>query len=332
MVALVGRIQSLQMLRFAAALGVAVNHATVEFRQPQFAIGPAGVDIFFVLSGFVITHAAAAKPTNFLADRLTRVYPIYWAMAAPWLFFEILGGHAAFDRTFVTLTLWPALGSFVTPYLPAAWTLPYELLFYVCLWATLKGVKVRWLLYAYAGFVAASLVVNWPIVHFIGSAFILEFLAGAAISRLRGLGAIAGMACALAGVAAMIAVGSSATAGHFHFLPVDDLRRAVLWGVPAVAVVLGIAQLDLRSPAWKPLIFLGDASYSIYLSHPLVIVALSMAHMRSVPVAAALCVTVGVIVHLVLERPLLRDSRALVASLLRRRFRAAPEVITSQPG
>jgi peptidoglycan/LPS O-acetylase OafA/YrhL len=67
-----------------------------------------GVDLFFVLSGFVITHAARSRPETFLRDRLVRIYPTYWFWAAGWLALAAKDASLGGWPLFTTLTLLPA--------------------------------------------------------------------------------------------------------------------------------------------------------------------------------------------------------------------------------
>ena len=74
------RLISIQCLRFAAATAVVLAHCS----SGRFLFGSFGVDIFFVISGFIITRVMARREAiPFLIDRLTRIYPIYWLCLAP---------------------------------------------------------------------------------------------------------------------------------------------------------------------------------------------------------------------------------------------------------
>jgi peptidoglycan/LPS O-acetylase OafA/YrhL len=66
------RLDTVQALRGIAALAVVCNHI------PAIEHGAFGVDLFFVISGFIVCHVAAADPGRFMAKRLIRVLPLYW--------------------------------------------------------------------------------------------------------------------------------------------------------------------------------------------------------------------------------------------------------------
>ncbi len=76
----VKRLYAIQYLRAVAALGVVVFHAA-ERTGTHFAIGAAGVDIFFVISGFIMWVLAGTRtttPAAFLRERIERIVPLYW--------------------------------------------------------------------------------------------------------------------------------------------------------------------------------------------------------------------------------------------------------------
>src|SRR5437899_691534 len=130
------RINSLQVLRFLAAAMVAGLHIEQHGRSLDGLsiyggwlsnVGTFGVDVFFVLSGFIIAKTAVGKtPGEFLWLRLTRVVPYYWLLTAAFLPFA---GHAAgftWGSLLATFTFYPELG---LPVPAVAWTLFSEILF-----------------------------------------------------------------------------------------------------------------------------------------------------------------------------------------------------------
>ena len=135
------RLSSIQILRAAAALSVALFHAC-QWSQADFAVGAAGVDLFFLISGFVLWLAAERAPVSpgaFLWARFTRVAPLYWiwtliaaAMAAVWppitAIIHLGLGHLLLSLAFLPHTD-PAGGPW--PLLPSGWTLVYEAFFYL---------------------------------------------------------------------------------------------------------------------------------------------------------------------------------------------------------
>ncbi|HET9161111.1 MAG TPA: acyltransferase family protein, partial [Caulobacteraceae bacterium] len=77
-----GTLLSIQYLRAVAAVMVLVYHST-RLTAFKFEVGAAGVDVFFVISGFILWTIAAEKPitpVQFLVRRWQRVAPFYWVM------------------------------------------------------------------------------------------------------------------------------------------------------------------------------------------------------------------------------------------------------------
>ena len=140
---------SIQALRALAALAVTTYHA-LQWADGGFDVGRAGVDVFFVISGFIMWHVTAGRdmaPADFLWRRLTRVAPLYWlstlgvlAVALVWPAFlpEVRPGwaHLALSLAFI-----PHLDPKGLPFptLPPGWTLNYEAVFYLIFAAALAG-------------------------------------------------------------------------------------------------------------------------------------------------------------------------------------------------
>jgi exopolysaccharide production protein ExoZ len=107
-----------------------------------------------------------------------------------------------------------------------------------------------------------------PIFQFLGNPIILEFIFGVALSYLPLCRPAA--LCLPIGAAALVATGFIGIAPPIQvneFLAGDEnFRRVLVYGVPAAMIVLGTMQIDAKPSAWT---FLGDASYTLYLSHML---------------------------------------------------------------
>lgn len=313
----VGKLRSLQVLRFFAALAVVWEHASVRVGH-HFSGGQAGVDVFFVLSGFVISHAARTRPETFLRDRLIRIYPIYWLWAAGWLALAATNGPVGGWGLFTTLTLLPApTDHVIATYVAVGWTLCFEVMFYSAVWLNLRGVSWRILALGYVAAFTASIFSHRGILNFVGSPMVIEFALGVLAYRVgRGHPTLGAAALALAFIV-------------FSILP-KQLIQAQAWmesyiGLAGVAfigplafmAVWGAAQFDCKSPLWRPLALLGDASYSIYLSHLLLMetAARVVGHAFDPLFASTICVAVGLVAYLLVERPLLGFIRRLEARL-----------------
>ncbi|HVA13795.1 MAG TPA: acyltransferase [Stellaceae bacterium] len=318
---------SIQYMRAIAAVAVLVFHAA-DRAGTSFGVGAAGVDIFFVISGFimwVITARDPLRPAQFLARRAARIVPLYWlvtlavagtALALPPLFPNLRPtlGHVG-----KSLLFYPHAdpSGLIAPLIVPGWTLNYEVFFYAVFAISLSmAVRIRaFALTAVLGFFVLS--GHWapssdPAWSTYTSPLLLEFLSGVWLGKAWTDGLlprpIVGFSSLAVGVASMVVV----TAAGIDIEPV----RLLAWGVPAFLIVAGAVSLDWRGlvPDWPILKFLGDASYSIYLVHGLAISfcarVLAMIGMSAAPVILLVSVIGGLAVgsgcYQFVERPLMR--------------------------
>lgn len=328
----------LQGARAAAALAVLQMHAAQlaekhllvqppDALSPLIAQGYLGVDFFFVLSGFIILHAHQSDPRtvaaagSYLKKRITRIYVPYLPLALLMISFEILFSQMATDKhwsifTSLTLVAWDYPPQ---PVLSVAWTLIHEVMFYA----------VFLLSYVTRGF--AGLIVAWGALIGAtilgGTAVPFEVLPPLAEANLRifldpiNLEFVAGMTAAVAvrslpptWARASLTIGVLGLIVFFSMLGSGASR--VWFGVAMAFVVAGLVWLEkagrLRVPA--PLVFLGDASYAIYLIHvPVIATGWLVAKQWSIPVSWSAAVLIGITVglgfgllyHVFVERPAL---------------------------
>jgi peptidoglycan/LPS O-acetylase OafA/YrhL len=332
------KLDGLQVLRAAAALMVMLLHGTgllaerlsldlgVAFFKPGFH----GVDVFFVLSGFIIHHTAGrvSGRGEFVWRRFVRLFPVYWLVTllllvayamSPTPEMAFKGDPGVILRSFLLL---PSERHVVG----VAWTLVLEVGFYA-LFALLYFRRPP-LLYAALGLWA---LVGWfarPEAYALRALFnpiVLEFLLGcaaaAAHARWGARLAWPALAIGLASFAAAWAVVVADNGGH----------HVLAFGVSSALVVYAAAGLSGRGP--RVLVFLGDASYSIYLLHATAIsvllklatgfgVAPQLAHPLG-GIAILLIALAGCCAFYVgVERPLLAACR---------RWRGAPRLTRALP-
>lgn len=298
---------------------VVVYHACRWAWRP-FDIGAAGVDVFFVISGFILWTIAAQRPVTpgrFLLKRALRVAPLYWlltlavtvvALAAPAFFFD---AKPTIPHVLMSLAFIPHLNETGQPFplIAAGWSLNYEAIFYLVFAASLFARpehRFRWLAVGLVGLALLGMVV--PQAYFLGfNLMYLQFLAGAWFARWRLAG---GLMPRIIGymLIAMSVAGFTAFAFADLFMTV---LRPLWWGLPAFALVAGLVTLEddggLPTIGWLKI--LGDASYSIYLTH--VIVTEVLTHLMNagslpyIPVAIGLSLAIGLGCHYLVERPLL---------------------------
>ncbi|AWN50038.1 acyltransferase [Methylobacterium terrae] len=336
----------MQVLRALAAAMVAAGHAQFEvaglaaraglpFASATWLPWPAGVDVFFVISGFIIVHASASLHGKadarqiFLAHRIARVVPLYWlattlALALAWLRPGLVGTGADGALAVVASYLfWPmarADGT-VLPLYSLGWTLNYEMAFYVLFalalpWGprrTVLGVSAL-----LAGLVlAGALVRPLPVpLAFWSDPIVLEFACGAllALARREGLRLAGPVRLALAGLGLVLL----SLAGDDPALP-----RCIAWGGPATLLVAAasLGPAGDASAVWRPAVVLGDASYALYLAHPFVVrgvrvvaeatgVAARIGPGPMVLLMLVLACLAAILLHRIIERPLTRIARS----------------------
>lgn len=325
----VQQIHSLQILRGLAAIAVVHAHTITEWEaltgtptRDGWHTGAVGVDIFFVISGFIITQTAtrAGSGWAFFVRRWQRVAPLYWLLSLPWLLF--VSGDGFLGRLRSTLTFVPVSeGEPLLPLHPSGWTLCFEMLFYSAIaFAVGRGPRTWSLATALLlAAIAAQTLVGGPILAFIGNPILVEFLFGAALAwlwRLRW--PLAGLS-AIGAALTVLAVISFTGAGDIHegrwtFDASLSWPRVVLFGLPALGLVWGALQLD--SPPLARWSFFGDASYSIYLTHLIVLFGVTgVWRVAALPVwiytptAMAIAIVGGCVCYERIEKPLLQYVR-----------------------
>lgn len=252
------------MLRGLAACAVVFLHAYGEGAE----YGAAGVDLFFVISGFIM--ASIPKRPTFLLDRVWRIFPMWLLAVSAWLLWY---GADSWQSVVSSLTLWPVYRAIVPPALPVGWTLCFEMLFYCALaWSLRVGAKAPLAMFALA--FAGGFLMDAPLLHFLGSPMILEFLFGALIAKCP---LDKRLAVPLLAFAVTILLGSPSWL-YDNGIAFD--REAILrvgyWGVPAALIVYAALANERLFRDWDIPVLLGNASYSIYLFHLIVMRALHL--------------------------------------------------------
>ena len=275
---------SIQVLRACAASMVLLAHQWPALRElgapdaiPNWVSGAFGVDLFFVISGFIMVYTSEPlfgrrdAPRIFIGRRLLRIVPLYWALTivlvVGWLFrFGQLPEHSSWREVLSSLLFFPTAQA---PVLGQGWTLNYEMFFY-CLFA-LAIVLRREIAVAVLTtvlFALTALPFTDPPMSVWGSSLVWEFAFGMWI----GLAYRAGWRIAPT-LAIVVAFASFAAALYVSPFDFAGVGRAVAWGVPAFLIVgsFALCRVDLgKLRVLAAVVALGDASYALYLVHSLV--------------------------------------------------------------
>ncbi len=341
------KLQTLEVVRALAALAVVVYHSS---HQPfmaglcsempsAFAFGKYGVPVFFVLSGFIIIFVhgreigCPERVPRYFYRRWLRIWPLYAALTL----FQVIAKPLIPGRELeplsqvITSLLFLDLGE--TPIINVGWTLVHEAFFYLVFGVVMVfGVRfVAWFLFV---FLALQTGVHFdqstagPLASFVFSPMRWYFLVGIAVGCMTPI-TVSGISQGprKVGLFVLLSVGLIGSVGAIT----PNLGKVSGW-ILLMAVLIGLllfalVSYDLRRRVRMPrlLVYLGAASYSIYLVHSTVI-DLGLVVLRKVApvlllnhlgttmtVLAGISVGCGLVCHEILEKPLIRWIRNLRA-------------------
>ncbi|MCF6220206.1 MAG: acyltransferase [Robiginitomaculum sp.] len=286
---------NIQSLRGIAALLVVFSHLLViegKYSPDQslgswMNFGQVGVDLFFVISGFIMVHVAmkmqrgGKSVMEFLFARFSRIYPLYWLVSAALLMVWLVRP----DMVFSSFTTEPnIIKSFLLypdtrdPLLAVGWTLIHEIGFYL-IFALALLLKPKWLLpflllwavvIGLGQYMGAN--THSPLIALLFSPLTYEFLAGAfagwVFHKWNAKFALPSLVLGLLLWAATLFVLISAG----HSMIENHMGRAIHFALPASLTVYGLAGIKTNLPKWSQT--LGDWSYALYLTHVLTLTLL----------------------------------------------------------
>ena len=291
------KLEIVQAFRGIASIGVLLTHCSVIFQDQLgrpflsniFAFGGAGVDFFFVLSGFIIFYIHEKdinKPDrfkSFLLKRLSRVYPLYWFVVAVKLISS--WGLKGFDLSEVNLS-WDFLSSIaLLPQkqelliLGVSWTLSFEIFFYLVFGLAILFPRQVVLPMIGAWFVGCaahlfglfSIARGTLLADFWLSPLNLEFAMGCySAYLLRRHRFSSGQALLCGGIFLLTLSIVTDIYTATHGLPsLTKSISVVTYGIPFWLLLMGAITLEFSKPIKvSPLLGeIGNASYSIYLMH-----------------------------------------------------------------
>lgn len=337
------RLQSIQILRGVAASVVVFHHYSLTIQeyvghswivQSGFGwLGRSGVDLFFTISGFIMVFTTlkmqgARGSVDFLNRRVRRIFPPYWIWTSAFLVLWFLGigskshqyGIGYIIGSYLLFPVYSAQNGDFHPMLSVGWTLSFEMFFYLAFALVIAigrpKLRVPLLAAIFAALAVAVLVLPEKNgLRYLASApIIIEFLFGAAAAQIT---------IALKGKSMgnqllpkmLIVVGVLGLVASTQYSYPESLRFLV-YGFPSFLIVLGAANWQ-NAPSHGALIYLGDASYSIYLTQWLLLLPFSrmakngasFGHLPSdliIVVGSLVTIPVVSLTYLLVERPLLK--------------------------
>lgn len=296
------KIYSLQVFRGLAAIMVLLAHSNLMLNSHLFSgafiPGYIGVDFFFVLSGFIIMltckkDIGSCNIYGYIRKRVLRIFPPYIVYTI--LTFLISYWYEKYTGFRLTYWIYVNVGNLLQsislypfsadktklPILPVAWTLTHEMLFYI-LFAALFFIKNKSgiLLIAAAWIV---LIVSAHVMKVSGSNYLLdtflssrnlEFIMGCvmayfAINYVNWKISVAALIC---GIGMLVVAWSNTLSGY----SITTLSDWAVYGIPFALIIFGSTRLERfihnkDGKVFRFFVYLGDASYSIYLVHFIVI-------------------------------------------------------------
>lgn len=289
-------------------MSVVIAHVLFEYSHNS--IGTYGVDVFFVISGFVIFLSLDKNPEKFLLKRLIRIVPLYWTITLI-LFGAILGAPHLFKslsadpETLITsLFFIPHYTSLTLydPILAVGWTLNYEIYFYLMVQCAIL-INRKHIFYTSIFLISlipiASLFINFPMsIKFYADPIVFEFLLGMLLYKIYKSQTLKQMPGSLPlFIIALITL-------PLLQIYLQNAPRFLTFGLCSfILVYLGLSLNNKISfPKW--VLLLGDASYALYLTHSIVIRGVHMilpdfihqnlAQALSLTIIIALLISVGV--------------------------------------
>jgi exopolysaccharide production protein ExoZ len=338
-------VANLQIMRFAAAALVLWGHIAHELKTyvgidgvrglANFPFDPGiGVDIFFVISGFVMMmtiHKQDINFSTFIRGRIFRVVPMYWICTTLVLIMSVLVPttvvHKAVDWLQIAASYlfipWLRQDGHSYPLFSLGWTLNYEMFFYLLLGCTLNVSHARpeilmALVLLFLVVLHVLLPPAWSLAYFLTQPIILEFLFGIVLFKLFDMNFRLRRASGIL-LCIMGFVWASFT---YNVVLPHDFGRVLSQGLAAFMICAGAVATEgrwSRNYIYRRIELAGAASYSLYLTHPFVIRPmrlLSHGLLGRFPLCFAAfiaisAVAVSIVIYLVVEMPITKKLKSL---------------------
>jgi exopolysaccharide production protein ExoZ len=372
------RLGWLQALRGVAAVGVVTCHCLINLpRTPPYQaliaifdrLG-AGVDLFFVISGFIMVHTTQGDPggvpsaARFAFKRLKRIWPAYFVLTLVIGFssfgWDLIGDEETRVRLVKSILFVPA--NYDTVYahqiIAQGWTLGFEVYFYAIFTISLLFARTRWIFLATWWSVTlvavplayhASLIdvfqsyatTDYPVKYLklATNPFIWEFVAGG-IAGLIYHSALRIESAVLCSALARAAVAFAIWNTFDPFVP-GSLGVGLVFAVMITAVSVASKTIQIGAP--RMLSYLGDISYTLYLEHLAIIYLLQSVYgllglkaqlstVANIPVTIAACILAAALSSRFLEYDLPRLLQRVMAAVAQASLgKASEQTLTMRP-
>jgi exopolysaccharide production protein ExoZ len=333
---------NLQIARFVAAMLVLFSHVQHEAQKPSvlnvqgyqpwdFIYFAGGVDIFFIISGFIMYHIAQKEfgrpgaAMHFIVRRLLRVVAPYWicttAMVVAAIIFRSHVTHSELSLAHIMASYFfiPYENAYseIYPVLMLGWTLNFEMLFYVIFAISLNFNKSvgPWVLASVISLIGLldifTNIKTAPFAFWVNT-IVFEFLMGVVLAIFWAKGfrwsKTVGFILAIFGFVAMYYLKKMGIAEHYW------TARPLWMGLPALAICAAAVftrENNHTSQLSRAMVFGGDISYALYLSHPFALNLLFLVYVQLgfrdvwiyVWTASAFSLLVAVLFHGWVEKP-----------------------------
>lgn len=325
-------LQSIQIMRGIASILVVLLHISIKGAQygngalKGFSIGGSGVDLFFIISGYIMCVSTASRlltSYQFILLRIKRIMPLYWLVTTVGLAIYLYnpklvntsGGETSIWASYV---LFPNGKKFLNS---NGWTLSYEFFFYFIFAVTIhkgtyKALQVSSIILSILAVIGLCANYDGILFNFSTNILYLEFVFGMGCfyffnRKTVRLDPKYGIVFCLLGSLLLVLEA-------FYKVPDQEKWRGFFWGIPMLSIFIGLLSLEhliqrSRSVVRDLLLEIGNSSYSLYLVHPFVLsgTAMGLKHfgMASNPwlfaiILLTLSVVIGHLVYLYIERPL----------------------------
>ncbi|WP_341534701.1 acyltransferase [Photobacterium kishitanii] len=285
---------SIQYLRALAAIMVVIAHSSHKATiynidlLSSFKIGGSGVDLFFIISGFIMCLTVDRNRqsfTSFMKARVVRIAPLYWILTCVALTIYLINPDLVNSSStrptsiFSSFTLIPN----GNPYLiNNAWTLSYEFFFYLVFAFFLFSknnqklfTSITLIILVIIGLVFPPVDPKWVLkpTTFITNPVLIEFVMGIVAYKII---TNKMLSTKTAIITTLIAIAIMITNNFYSSLWIHTLGHIIVYGIPMFLLFIGFVSLESKIPKINLLYQLGMSSYALYLVHPFIITGVTI--------------------------------------------------------